>query len=64
MSKDNRDGSERPLHPLMSKMEEQLRAGKCDRREFLRASGAGLVVLCLLGRGAEAQDPRRGEGVG
>lgn len=72
MSKEKRGEAVKRVHPLMSKMEEQLRAGKCDRREFLRTAvllGASIpAAYTMAGRivgeeivpRAAAQAPRTG----
>ena len=38
MSNERREEAPGRIHPLLPKMEDQLRAGKCDRREFLRTA--------------------------
>lgn len=72
MSKNSRDKAGQRVHPLLPKMEEQLRAGKCGRREFLRTavllgvsvpaaySMAGKILGEDLAPRAAAQEPQRG----
>lgn len=72
MSSEGRKEGRGRSHPLLLKMEEQLRAGKCDRREFLRTavllgvtipaaySMAGKILGEELLPQAAAQEPQRG----
>lgn len=72
MSTNGRENTVKRVHPLLSKMKEQLETGKCGRREFLRTavllgvsvpaaySMAGKILGEDLMPQAAAQEPQRG----
>ncbi|WP_366554167.1 ABC transporter substrate-binding protein [Aquibaculum sediminis] len=72
MSTNGREKAVKRVHPLLSKMKEQLETGKCGRREFLRTavllgvsvpaaySMAGKILGEDLMPQAAAQEPQRG----